>query len=174
MPEPNESPSTTSRRRFFKILIGLFASINAAALGIPFIRTLLSSPYRPKGSDWTRLADLASLTENEPAEIRFETTTDEAYLHKTVLNSAWIVRHPDSSVTAFSPVCTHLGCHYTWNPGTSHFECPCHASVFGIDGKVISGPAPRPLDLLSARVEDDVVFIKWEQFRAGSPKKISI
>lgn len=174
MTEPDESPFTTSRRRFFKILIGLFASINVAALGIPFIRTLFSSPYRAEVSPWTRIADLESLPENEPLEIRFEMPADEAYMHKTVLNSAWVIRQPDSTVRVYSPVCTHLGCHYAWNSGTGHFECPCHASVFGIDGKVLSGPAPRPLDLLSAKVDNGAVFIKWEQFRAGNTKKISI
>ena len=40
-------------------------------------------------------------------------------------------------VTAFGPQCTHLGCAYHWEQGKKQFLCPCHTSVFSIDGKVI-------------------------------------
>ena len=51
-----------------------------------------------------------------------------------------------TSVVAFGPQCTHLGCAYHWEEGKNEFLCPCHSSLFSIDGKVLSGPAPRPLD----------------------------
>jgi cytochrome b6-f complex iron-sulfur subunit len=45
---------------------------------------------------------------------------------------------------AVSSVCTHLGCNvrYVTDDG---FACPCHGSRFDRDGRVVSGPAPRPL-----------------------------
>lgn len=46
---------------------------------------------------------------------------------------------------AFSAICTHLGCLVKWDPGAGRILCPCHAGVFGPDGKVLSGPPPRPL-----------------------------
>ncbi|OIR18944.1 cytochrome b6-f complex iron-sulfur subunit [mine drainage metagenome] len=42
-----------------------------------------------------------------------------------------------------SAVCTHLGC--TINETKTGYHCPCHGSVFNEDGKVVGGPAPRPL-----------------------------
>ena len=33
------------------------------------------------------------------------------------------------------------------------FICPCHASVFSVDGKVLSGPAPRPLDRYMTKID---------------------
>jgi nitrite reductase/ring-hydroxylating ferredoxin subunit len=42
-----------------------------------------------------------------------------------------------------SSVCTHLGCNVK-HIGAG-FECPCHGSTFDPSGRVISGPAPRPL-----------------------------
>ena len=42
-----------------------------------------------------------------------------------------------------SSVCTHLGCNVKHTTGG--FECPCHGSRYDQNGRVISGPAPRPL-----------------------------
>ena len=42
-----------------------------------------------------------------------------------------------------SSVCSHLGCNVKRDePG---FGCPCHGSHFDENGRVVQGPAPRPL-----------------------------
>ncbi len=45
---------------------------------------------------------------------------------------------------ALSLVCTHLGCTVEVTPTT--VTCPCHGSVFDRSGKVVRGPADRPLE----------------------------
>ena len=54
-------------------------------------------------------------------------------------------RDEDGQLHAVSLVCTHLGCHVTWNPAERSWDCPCHGSRFGTDGEVLHGPAVRPL-----------------------------
>lgn len=174
MSNTDNTEAATTRRGFFKVLIALFAALNGLFLAIPFAKTLLSPASRRKGEVWTRVAELDSLAEGQPVEVRFETMTEEAYLHKPVLNSVWVLKRSDSEVTVFSPICTHLGCYYTWNSETGFFECPCHASVFSPDGKVLSGPAPRPLDTLKVKTEEGALFVQWERFKAGSTEKISV
>lgn len=53
-----------------------------------------------------------------------------------------IMREGDSFI-ALSLVCTHLGC--TVSVTTEGMVCPCHGSRFDRMGKVLSGPADKPL-----------------------------
>ena len=46
---------------------------------------------------------------------------------------------------ALSLVCPHLGCRPAWHTAQRRFLCPCHGSVFALDGARLSGPAPRGL-----------------------------
>ena len=55
-------------------------------------------------------------------------------------------RDEDWQLHAVSLVCTHLGCHVTWNPAERSWDCPCHGSRFDVDGAVLHGPAVRPLE----------------------------
>lgn len=56
-----------------------------------------------------------------------------------------VIRRSEERFTAFSAICTHLGCIVTWDSVQKLITCPCHAAVFSADGKVISGPPPGPL-----------------------------
>ncbi|WUB61076.1 FAD-dependent oxidoreductase [Streptomyces sp. NBC_00582] len=40
---------------------------------------------------------------------------------------------------------THLGCLVSFNRAEQAWECPCHGSRFAPDGRVLQGPAVRPL-----------------------------
>jgi glycine/D-amino acid oxidase-like deaminating enzyme/nitrite reductase/ring-hydroxylating ferredoxin subunit len=52
---------------------------------------------------------------------------------------------PDGTIYERSAVCTHLGCHLSWNSFEQCWDCPCHGSQFAPDGAVLNGPAISPL-----------------------------
>jgi cytochrome b6-f complex iron-sulfur subunit len=69
-------------------------------------------------------------------------------------NSIYVVRSPQGFY-ALSAVCTHLGCLTVFRPESGNIACPCHGSEFRRDGKVIAGPAPRPLPWLKIWLGED-------------------
>ncbi|HWU58660.1 MAG TPA: Rieske (2Fe-2S) protein [Microbacteriaceae bacterium] len=61
-------------------------------------------------------------------------------------------------VVAFSAICTHQGCVVA--PADNRFDCPCHGSQFdGATGKVLHGPATKPLPSLTATVNGTRVTV---------------
>jgi Rieske Fe-S protein len=164
---------TPTRRKFLKVVIGVLASLNALVLGIPFVSSLFGSAKKRK-SEWSRLAEVGSLPENRPVEVKFPSFTEDAYHYEEVLYSAWVIKHAPDRVTVFSPICPHLGCHFLWDPKIDRFACPCHASVYSVDGKVLYGPAPRTLDTLPFRIDNGVLYVQWERFKPGTPDKIIV
>jgi len=56
-----------------------------------------------------------------------------------------VYRSPDGQLEERSAICTHLGCVVRWNSLETTWDCPCHGSRFGTDGRVVNGPAVSPL-----------------------------
>ena len=54
-------------------------------------------------------------------------------------------RDPSGILHLVSAVCSHLGCTVGFNDAEKTWECPCHGSRFATDGRVLQGPAVRPL-----------------------------
>lgn len=71
---------------------------------------------------------------------------------------AFLVRS-GSSIRALSGVCTHAGCIVAWHQDQQHFVCPCHAGTYTLQGAVVSGPPPRPLDQLQVRIKNGNVYL---------------
>ena len=71
--------------------------------------------------------------------------------------------------------CSHLGCSVRWIPSAERFICPCHGSVFDLEGVRVAGPAPRPLDRFFTRLHDGFVQVGRRysvnsELRAFSPR----
>nr|AUN36437.1 ubiquinol-cytochrome C reductase iron-sulfur subunit [uncultured bacterium] len=60
---------------------------------------------------------------------------------------------------SLSAKCTHAACTVAWQNGTE-LRCPCHGSRFDLTGKVLQGPATKPLATFTARKQGEDVLIK--------------
>ena len=48
---------------------------------------------------------------------------------------------------------------YHWDAANKNFLCPCHTSTFSVEGKVLSGPAPRALDRYTVKIDGGKILI---------------
>ena len=148
-----------TRRKFYIAMIyGLWGAI-AAALSVPAAIYLLIPPKLRKLPHWVEAGGVASLEPRQPMEMVFRQNRVDGWKIQSERSSAWVVKLSDSQIVAYGPQCTHLGCAYHWDDSRGYFLCPCHTSIFGIDGKVISGPASRPLDRYETKLEDGKLML---------------
>ena len=70
-----------------------------------------------------------------------------------------IINRPGKGYIAISRVCTHLGCLLEYDREKKSLICPCHAGVFDLEGRVVSGPPPEPLLTFPLKVEGEEITI---------------
>ncbi|HYF38088.1 MAG TPA: FAD-dependent oxidoreductase [Gemmatimonadales bacterium] len=58
-----------------------------------------------------------------------------------------VYRDPSGTLHRSTAVCPHLGCIVQWNSLEGSWDCPCHGSRFGTDGRVMNGPALGGLEV---------------------------
>ena len=71
-------------------------------------------------------------------------------------------------ILCFSKICTHVGCPISlWEQQTHHLLCPCHQSTFDLadGGKVIFGPAKRPLPQLQLALDSEGYLVAVSDFQ---------
>ena len=157
--ETKPGQPVTDRRRVLKAAIYGLWSVIAGALAAPAAVYLLFPPRVRKDDEWVTAGDISRLAQNTPVEMVFRKTRTDGWKVISEKSTAWVVKLEDSRLVAFGPQCTHLGCAYHWEAGKREFLCPCHTSVFSIDGTVVSGPAPRPLDKFETKVENNKLLL---------------
>ena len=153
------SSKEQTRRSFYISAINLIGGLITAALAVPAALYLAVRPKNGEDSNWVELTDVSLLKPNVPTEVLYERTRTDGWRRVTEKSSAWVVKTEDKNVVAYMPACTHLACAYHWESTNQKFVCPCHGSEFSLDGKVVAGPAPRPLDRFLTKVQDGRVMI---------------
>jgi Rieske Fe-S protein len=71
-----------------------------------------------------------------------------------------IVLHPDeTSYKAFENKCTHLGGQVAYMPKDGFMQCARHGSRFDTEGRVVKGPAKKPLTELRTSLDKDQLTV---------------
>jgi Rieske Fe-S protein len=151
-----------SRREFVAIVTAAAGTVMGAIIGIPAIGYLIAPALQKVSADvWIAAGQLANYPVGVPTLFNFNRTKVNGW-EKTVNSyGVFIIQHEDGSILALSNKCTHLSCRVNWKPEETAYVCPCHNAYFGIDGQIISGPQPRPLDSYETKIEEGNLFIHF-------------
>lgn len=175
VPTPGDtSPPIGTRRSFFQWITAVASGLIALGLGVPLIGYVIAPALKRRERPWVDVGAVADLAVEKPTQLEYQETIQDGWLSASVQKGVWVVKHEGDHLTCFAPLCTHLGCGFDWDGAAGEFKCPCHGSVFDKDGRVKAGPAPRPLDVLPARVENGRLHVQYKEFKAGLSRKVEI
>ena len=141
MSEQN-APKVT-RRSFLDVLLAAGVIGTGVSAGFPILRYLkplpLAAASGPVRLDDEQMSKLAA--------------------HRFVIVSAGALRvmvfeDETEKLRALAAKCTHEGCTVQYVTSESVVWCACHNARFDLDGRVLSGPPPRPLQEYTV-VRDD-------------------
>lgn len=139
--------SNLSRREFLNLLKRGLAYTGLAALVAPVVAYFYPPELEETPSEPVLVCPESQLPPGSSQTVRF------GRYPAIVLNTS-------EGLKAYSAVCTHFGCIVKWDPERGEIACPCHEGYFDpLDGSVISGPPPTPLESIPVNVVEDQIYI---------------
>jgi Rieske Fe-S protein len=136
--------SALDRRRFVVLAAGALASTATGACA-----TVAAVPVRPEGGQ------LRLPLRNHPG-----LDGPGGFLKVLPEGSelpVYVLSDGRGGWAALSPVCTHLGC--VVDVQGPALVCPCHGSTYDRTGRVLRGPAERPLASYAVREDQGTLVI---------------
>ena len=140
-------PVGLNRRRFLDSLLGTGFVSTAVAIAYPVWRYLIP-PASGEPATQSVVAAQAS-----------QVKANSGLLFKFGSKPGLLVRTAEGELQAFNAVCTHLDCTVQYKPDTSQIWCACHNGTYDLQGNVVSGPPPRPLEKLVVNQRGDDVVV---------------
>ena len=151
-----------SRRDFITLATAAVGTFIGAVVGLPAIAYLIDPALKTGSTDaWIPLGKFESYEIGKSVLSTFTRSKVNGWEKSVNSYGVFVLRKSETEVIVFSNVCTHLSCRVNWNADKQQYICPCHDGRFGIDGKVVSGPPPRPLDVYETKVEAGILSIHF-------------
>ncbi len=145
--EPGHVPS----RRLVNILLGTGLLASAVSFLYPILKYLVPPKLPDLGNDAVLAAKVSELKPNSAKTFRFGA------------RPGLLVETAPGEYHAMSATCTHLGCTVQYRPDLHEIWCACHNGMYDLNGRNISGPPPRPLELFDVQVRGDDIFVRRKQ-----------
>ena len=172
--EAGLSTPVGTRRSFFTRITAVISTFIGISLAVPLVGYVISPAFQRKKKEWVPVAKVDELPVGEPKDLQYSETIKDGWLQTKSTKGIWAIKDKDNQVTVFSPICPHLGCGYRWDSQDRLFKCPCHGSIYDIEGNVKGGPAPRPLDTLPVKVENGELLVIYKQYKSGLSKQVEL
>ncbi len=176
-PEDAAALDVNPRRGLLKTLTLGFAGLVGLLPTLPALVHLLApGRRRPQENAFVPAGFAKGLAEDRPRRVEILGQRVDAWIRgsRERLGAVWLRRTKGGGATALSAVCPHLGCAVDYRADAQRFECPCHGSTFDMDGRRVSGPAPRDMDALDVVVEEGVMKVRLVDYRQGVGRKIPL
>jgi cytochrome b6-f complex iron-sulfur subunit len=136
-----------SRRDFLKYILGGSIIAWLAAVLYPVLAYLKP----PKQGE----VEVTSVKAGKVTTFAKDSGTIIRFGNKPVI----LVRTSGGELRAFSATCTHLDCTVQYRKDMGLIWCACHNGKYDLNGRNISGPPPRPLDVYRVVIQGEDVFI---------------
>jgi len=143
-----------SRRSFLAVGIGVISGAIALGVGAAAL-TSIGAPAvtNKRQGKWVDVGSAADLKQGEFNQISIVYDAKDGWLEGKIKQLVY-VKVTGDDILALSATCAHLGCNVNYDEKTGGFKCPCHSGMYDATGKNVSGPPPKPLDRLAAKIED--------------------
>ena len=149
-----------SRSNFLGLATWAIGGLISLGMGIPAIAYIIGPALsRSSSQEWVRLGPTSKVELKTPTLFKFTIQRKTGWIVNEEEVSVYVLTENGRDFIAMSNICTHLGCRVRWISDREEFFCPCHNGVFDKEGKVVSGPPPRPLDRYEVKVEDDQLLV---------------
>ena len=141
------APVRPPRRRIVEVLLGggLFASV--VSFVYPVLRYLIPPPVADLGGDEVVASKVGDLKPNGSKIFRFGS------------RPALLLMTAEGEYRALSAVCTHLSCTVQYRNDLHQIWCACHNGLYDLNGRNVSGPPPRPLEVFQVHVRGDEIVV---------------
>ncbi|MBI4420363.1 MAG: Rieske (2Fe-2S) protein [Gemmatimonadetes bacterium] len=118
------------RRRFVEVAAG-----SLAATLVPGCAAFVATPVVPVNGEIRLAPRNFTQLERPGGHLKIRPAGTETTLY--------VIATGEGRFVVLSSICTHLSC--TVRVEGTELRCPCHGSTFDLEGKVLLGPATRPL-----------------------------
>ncbi len=152
-----------SRHEFVTLVTAATGTVMGVVIGLPAIGYLITPALTKQSADvWIPVGSPDNYAVGVPTLFNFNRTIVNGWEQTVNSYGVYIIKHEDGSIEALSNKCTHLSCRVNWKPENSAYICPCHDAWFDINGGIIKGPQPRPLDRYETKVENNTLSIHFQ------------
>ena len=155
---PVRNQAVNANRRDFLETAAL-SGIVVLVTGIPLASYVIAPALNKGIGKWIEFGTERSLSLGAVTMRTFDFMAKDGWLVLPQRGFIWIKLEPDRRLTVFSSTCTHLACSVVWREAEKIFECPCHSGIFDAEGRPISGPPQRPLEVLKHKIEDGKLMV---------------
>jgi len=145
------------RREAINYLLGAGIGALGVATLIPIVKYIIPPAASGAGTSSVSAAKVGELGPNQGKIFKFGNSPGILILKPG--------GDPSSALgyVAFTAVCTHLNCTVQYREDLKEIWCACHNGHFDLNGKVMSGPPPTPLQEFRVAIKGDEIFVSSEE-----------